>query len=410
MIRDRLIHSALAAALLLTLPASAIAQDEELTSPEGTDWTLTRYFDEELGEQVSVPFEVEPTLLLQDGTASGSGGCNQFSGAYEIDGGSLRFSEEMSVTLALCEDPAQSIEDAYLALLTEVDGWVIDEGVLELNDDFGDVILTFEVPSIMWTASQLAALMSTIDTLRTDLAEAQDAVVTLRDETEALNVPRLRERIKTLESENKKVKNRLDQLESTPKVEPTQRPQQTTSFTAAEQTLLKGIPTRIANRCSPLRSSLPKGTRAAVTCRPNTKLVTALDYYLLNGPQAASEFGVVMDTFNVPDVTAADRTCAEGVKSQRQWIGGGWQAEGCYRTNKQAQLRWVDNATDCKKLKVGGKNLSEPAFYIALQGATNDLPALYAWATRDLSADAGQLTSLTRPIPSNLGPSPVCPT
>lgn len=410
MIRERLIHSALATALVLTLPAAAAAQDEELTSPEGTDWTLTRYFDEELGEQVDVPFEVEPTLLLQDGTASGSGGCNQFSGGYELDGGSLRFDDEMTVTLALCEDPAQSIEDAYLALLGEVDGWLIDEGTLELNDDFGDVILTFEVPSIMWTRSQLAALMATLEALQTGLVEAQAEVDALRGETEAFNVPRLRERIKALESENQKVKTRLNELETTPRVEPTPRPGPTTEFTAAEQTLLKGIPTRIANRCSPLRSALPKGTRAAVTCRPNTKLVTALDYYLLNGPQAASEFGAVMDTFNVPDVTAADQTCAEGVKSQRIWVGGGWQAEGCYRTNRQAQLRWVDNATECKKLKVGGTNLSEPAFYIALQGATNDLPALYDWATRDLSADGAQLTSLTRPIPSNLGASPVCPT
>ena len=30
------------------------------------------------------------TLLLLDGVASGSGGCNQFSGSYEIDGGALR--------------------------------------------------------------------------------------------------------------------------------------------------------------------------------------------------------------------------------------------------------------------------------------------------------------------------------
>jgi hypothetical protein len=315
----------------------------------------------------------------------------------------------MSVTLALCEDPAQSIEDAYLALLTEVDGWVIDEGVLELNDDFGDVILTFEVPSIMWTASQLAALTSTLDTLRTDLAEAQDEVVTLRDETEALNVPRLRERIKTLESENKKVKNRLSELEDAPRVEPTAPPRQTTSFSAAEKTLLKGIPARFASRCSPLRSSLPKGTRAAVTCRPNTNLVSALDYYLLNGPDAATAFAAVMEDFNVPDVTAADKTCAEGVKSQRIWVGGGWQAEGCYRYEKQAHLHWNDNATECKKLKVGGKNVAEPTFYIALQGATNDLPALYEWATRNVG-DSGQLTSLTRPIPSNLGASPVCPT
>ena len=49
-----------------------------------------------------------------------------------------------------------------------------------------------------------------------------------------------------------------------------------------------------------------------------------------------------------------------------------------------AQLRFVDNATDCKKLKVGGKTLSSPAFYIALQGTNNDVAQVYDWATRNL--------------------------
>ena len=409
MIRERLIHSALAAALLITLPAVVAAQDEEPSDPEGTEWTLTAWYDEELGEMVPVPYEVEPTLLLLDGTASGSGGCNQFSGDYELDGGSLTFSDQLSVTLALCDDPAQSIEDAYLASLNEVDGWLIDEGTLELTDDFANVILTFEVPDILWTASQVAALDAALEELRTGLAEAEAANEALRSDMDALNVPKLRERIKVLEADNKKLKNRVDELEDAPTADPTP-PQTPTSFSSAEKTLLKGIPARFAKYCSPLRSSLPKGTRAAITCKPNTRLVSALDYYLMNGPQAATEFGNVMEAFNVPDVTAADKTCAEGVKSQRIWVGGGWQAEGCYRHEKQAQLRWVDNATDCKKLKVAGKNLSEPAFYIALQGATNDLPGLYAWATRNLSSDASQLTSLTQDIPSNLGTSPVCPT
>ena len=137
MFRDRLIRAALAAALLVTLPAVAAAQDEEPAGPEGLDWALTSYFDEGLGELAPVPFEVEPTLRLDDGVASGFGGCNQFSGSYELADGQLRFSDELSVTLAFCEDPAGSLEDAYLAALGDVEGWFIDEGVLELSDDFG---------------------------------------------------------------------------------------------------------------------------------------------------------------------------------------------------------------------------------------------------------------------------------
>ncbi len=72
--------------------------------------------------------------------------------ATQIDGTSLLFSEEMAVTLSLCDEDLQSVEDAYLAALGQVDGWIIDDGALELSDDFGDVILTFEVPDIMLTA------------------------------------------------------------------------------------------------------------------------------------------------------------------------------------------------------------------------------------------------------------------
>lgn len=406
MIFHRLIRTALATVLLAALPGAALAQDEELTSPEGPEWLLTSYYVEDAAELVPVPFPIEPTLLLQDSVASGFAGCNQFSGSYELDGGSLRFSEEMSVTLALCEDPAQSIEDAYMALLSEVDGWAIDVGVLELNDDFGEVILTFETPSIMWTPSQLAALMTTLAELRTSVDDLQVGIDTLREDVETLNVPKVRQRVKKLETDNRDVKKRLEELEDAPASGPDPGTSQPGSFTSAEKVLLKGIPPRIASLCTPLRSSLPKSTRGAVTCRPNTNAVSSVDYYLMNGPDAASEFGSVMNQFNVPDAVSADQTCEQGVKSQRQWVGGGWQAEGCYRTGGTAQLRIIDNAADCKKLKVDGKNMPNPAIYMALQGS--DLERVHSWATKNMPADTTQLTSITQPIPSNLGNSPSC--
>ncbi len=339
---------------------------------------------------------------MQDGVASGFAGCNQFSGSYELDGGALRFSEEMSVTLALCDDPAQGVEDAYLALLADVDGWLIDAEVLELTNSFGEVILTFEVPHILWTTNQVTALMATLAELRGSVDDLQGEIVTLREDVEALNVPKLRQRIKKLETDSKAIKKTLDQLEDAPKVDP---PASSESYSSAEKVLLKGIPTRIANFCSPLRSSLPKSTRAAVTCRPNTNAVSTVDYYLMNGADAASEFGSVMSRFNVPEITEGD-TCGEGVKSQRVAIGGGWQAEGCYRTGGTAQVRFIDNAADCKKLKVGGKTMPNPAIYMALQGS--DLKRVYSWATKNMPADTTQVTSITQPIPSKLAPSPSC--
>jgi hypothetical protein len=115
-----------------------------------------------------------------------------------------------------------------------------------------------------------------------------------------------------------------------------------------------------------------------------------------------------MTNYNVPEVGAGGRSCVDGTKSQALILGNGWQAEGCYRENRTAQLRFVDNATDCKKLRVGGRTLESPAFYIALQGADQNVAKAYEWATRGLGAGSGQLTSITQDIPSNAADSPAC--
>jgi heat shock protein HslJ len=398
-IRIRLLTAAAVAVLLASLTGTSLAQDGTPVL-EDTDWSLVTYYDEEAGEFSTVPFEVRPTLRLESGTSTGFGGCNSFTGGYDVDGSSLTFGEELSVTLAFCEGPAQEVEDAYLAGLGQIGSWAIDERRLELYDNLGDLVLAFEVPGITWTPTQLATLLGALEGLQTEID-------TLRDDTDSLNVPKLRQRIKALESENKKLTQRLTKLEDTPKADPAPNSQANSlAFNAAEKVLLKGIPTRIAKRCTPLRSQLPKGTQAAVTCRPNTKVVTSVDYFLLEGSRAVTEFGSVMTEYNVPEATA--KTCADGTKSQQLLLGNGWQADGCYREYKTAQLRFVDNATDCQQLKVAGRTLESPAIYMALTGSDQNVARVHEWATKGLDAGSGQLTSITQYIPSNAAPSPAC--
>jgi len=404
---QRIVQVALAAILVAALPATISAQDEPLVTPEGVEWTLTSYYDEDTAESVSLPFHSDASLRLQDGIAAGSGGCNQFNGSYEIDGSSLRFSEEMAVTLALCEPDVQMIEDAYLAALGRVDGWATDAEVLQLSDDFGNVILTFEVPDILWTSSQLSGLLLTIEGLQAESDRLSEALVTLRSDMEAVNVARLRERIRTLESENGQITRRLEALEAQPDTD--RGSGGPTTYSAAERVLLESIPGRIGSLCTPLRSALPKNTKAAVRCRPNTSLVTTIDYFLLEGEDAASAFRTEMASFNVPQATSATETCAQGVKSH-QWIGAGWQANGCYRTNDRAEVRFVDNATECRKLRAGGNTLQSPSLYVAVQGSNRDIEGVYEWATRNLDAGSGKLTSLTIPIERpDAARSPSCP-
>ena len=385
--------------MLAALSGTALAQDAE-PGLESTEWSLVTYYDEADGEFSTVPFEVRPSLRLEEGTATGFAGCNDFSGSYEVDDSELIFSDELTVTLAFCEGPAQVVEDAYLAGLGRIGSWSIDQARLELYDNLGDLTLAFEVPSVSWTPTQLATLLGALEGLQTEID-------TLRDDTDSLNVPKLRERVKALEKEGKTVTKRLAELEDSPKVDPTSNPNaSTTGFSANEKILLKGVPARISSRCTPLRSQLPKGTQAAVTCRPNTKLVTRVDYFLLEGSRAVTEFGSVMTNYNVPE--GGVKSCVDGIKSQQLFVGNGWQAEGCFRENKTAQLRFVDNATDCKKLKVSGRRLESPAFYIAVEGADQNVAKAYELATKGLDGRSGQLTSITQYIPSNAAASPAC--
>lgn len=409
MIRRRAIAVTLAVTLATAVSASAVAQEEVAPTPEGVDWALTSFMDPDTEELTAVPFGVRPTLRLESGVASGFAGCNQFSGGFEMEGTSLRISDELSVTLALCEEDVQLIEDAYLAALGEVDGWLLDGDVLKLSDDFGTVLLELDVPDILWTSSQMTAFMTMLDEMTAQLEASDLEIETLRQQLQAVNVVRLRERIKTLETDNKALKQQVSELESNPPA--SNGSDGGSAFSQAERVLLEGIPRRIASTCAPLRSSLPEGTRAAVACRPNTSAVASLDYYLMEGEDAAAAYQADMSANNVPQAASSSQTCEQGVKSRRQWLAGGWQADGCYRIEQKAEVRFIDNATDCRKLRTGGRTLQSPAVYMELQGSDRDIERVYGWATRDVDESTGLLTSLTVPIERpNAAISPSCPT
>jgi heat shock protein HslJ len=399
MIRHRSLATLVAVTLLILAPATTSAQ-VPLISPENIEWKLTGYA--RAGTIVAVPFGVTATLLLTSGVASGSGGCNTFSGTYQLSGESLTFGDEISRTLALCTSPTlQSVEDAYMAALPNVASWEGTSTSLTLNDALGQALLTFEVPGVGLTTSELTGLMTTLQSLQAGLAS-------LREEVRGLNVDRLRERVRTLESTAEELQDQVAGLEETGD---RNAGSQGNGFTQAEGILLEGIPTRIANRCVPLRATLPKGTEAAVRCTPDTAAVATLDYYLLDGEDAATAFSSTMSTFNVPEAVSDTQTCEFGVKSQRVFLGNGWQSEGCYRTGGHAELRFVDNATDCRQLRVNQRRLESPALYMALQGATGDVEAVHAWATRNLADGSSQVTTITQPIERpGQARSPICPT
>jgi putative lipoprotein len=121
---------------LLALAACGGGDDGDGGGPslEGTEWTLASGVDD-------VPDDALPTLMLDDGTASGAGGCNNYTGPYEVDGDSLSIGP-IAGTMMACEEPKMTVETTYLQALEAADAWSIDGGELVLSSG-GDETLRF---------------------------------------------------------------------------------------------------------------------------------------------------------------------------------------------------------------------------------------------------------------------------
>ena len=124
-----------AAGVELSFEAQVPTPDASLT---GTTWVLESLVAGGTASSgVSSTVGTEATLTISDdGTASGSGGCNQFDGALEIDGDRLVLSEYVETDMA-CEPAVMDQDDAVLAVLSGGSTWSIDGDVLSLQLDDG---------------------------------------------------------------------------------------------------------------------------------------------------------------------------------------------------------------------------------------------------------------------------------
>jgi heat shock protein HslJ len=130
-----LIRIALLVALVAFVQAGCGGDDDAGDDPplEGTEWTLA--------DGVDAPDDAVPTLTLDDGSASGFGGCNTFNGGYELDGDSITIGP-LAATLMACEDDKSAAEAVYMPALEAADAWAIEGGELVLSSG-GEETLRF---------------------------------------------------------------------------------------------------------------------------------------------------------------------------------------------------------------------------------------------------------------------------
>ena len=112
-------------ALTVALLAGGCGGDDDGPPLKGTEWALA--------SGVDVPGDADPpTLLLEEGNASGFGGCNTFTGGYELDGDSISIGP-LAGTLMACELQKMAVEGAYMPALEAADAWSIDGDELVLS-------------------------------------------------------------------------------------------------------------------------------------------------------------------------------------------------------------------------------------------------------------------------------------
>ncbi len=262
--------------------------------------------------------------------------------------------------------------------------WALDDGDLTLADADGNHILGFEQFVVALTTSDVAVIARMF-------ADQQRQIEQLEQRLDNVRIGTLRDRIKTLEGEVKRLRAAGASSSS--------RSSTSSGFSASEQTLLKGIPTRIRSTCKPLRgSNLPRGTVAAVQCDPKPSLVNEMAYYLMEYADARRTFLSVMRTHSVPERFE----CPDGRPSQ--FLLHPNSAEGCFIDSSRANVRLMAMGAGCNQLDAGGTHLTSPVIYVALEGKNRPIAPLYGW-----TRDSGGGSAVTRAIAAPGQPStPVC--
>ncbi len=98
----------------------------------GTSWEVTSYNN---GKQAVVGVLAETSLTAvfgEDGTISGSGGCNNFNGSYEVDDSTITIGP-LASTLMACEQDVMDQEAAFLAALQSAATYRVEGTTLEMR-------------------------------------------------------------------------------------------------------------------------------------------------------------------------------------------------------------------------------------------------------------------------------------
>lgn len=114
-----------------------------LTSLAGTSWQATGINNGKEAVVSQAGTEKVTATFGDDGTLSGSGGCNTYSGTYTTSGTDQITIGAIAATEMACEGPAMEIEQQYFAALGNVATYQLEGNTLTLRDATGATQVSF---------------------------------------------------------------------------------------------------------------------------------------------------------------------------------------------------------------------------------------------------------------------------
>ncbi len=117
---------------------SMVLEPQPTLSLTGTNWLVLSYNNGRGAVTTPQPETEMSAAFGDDGTISGSSGCNTFSGTYSVDGTTLSIGP-LSTTRLACAEPVMEQEQAYLDALQASTQYELASDRLTLRNDDGAI-------------------------------------------------------------------------------------------------------------------------------------------------------------------------------------------------------------------------------------------------------------------------------
>lgn len=142
--------------LSLVLAACASTPSASSTPLEGTYWILQGMTNQQ-GESQNILPDSVIDAIFQDGSVTGTDGCNQYSAGYQVNGNNISIQPGIS-TLMACPEPIMDQAQTYMSTLANASSFKITGDTLEILNEKGKTVLTYQagdtsLTGTSWTAT-----------------------------------------------------------------------------------------------------------------------------------------------------------------------------------------------------------------------------------------------------------------